>query len=938
MGPPAAEVSQSVKLAGWNFAGCSLEAFQGSVLSETFGSLPQLIALQELPRAKPGWTWREEGKIGFWSFQHVDAWRGTGIAFHVEHWVVLRKLHSSCGTWFRVRHTGTMAEMWVGSMYIAPHEPMVAHQTLVREHLERLPATTHPVLSFGDANAAIKWKGCPPVPLGEGGKGTMFVDVGMEFGYTLVPPGEEQRDQPTSRPRNKGVRGNQIDFCLAKNARTQHMRIVTDSCYAVGTDHDAITVEVDVAVRVVHRRRLRAGCRVLKGSLPPTSYVDHQTLKDLAASNTCPPSTKAYKDSPATKTLFSMARHSRSSQDWIRALRSRQADRSHWKEQLVAASQGDWRSFRSFKPKVGGWQTHFAEAVAPADPHKIVHDHYSQVFSGGEVPDVDSLPPPPASPDFTEDELLASLGKGKRGKSVGVDGVSLELLQGLCQQSEGRRALLHWFNRLLHGETMPEDWLMSLMVLLPKKDQPQEPKDTRPISMGSATEKLFSRMVLERCKHTLGNGAAWQCSGPHKQSTDYLYVAHRLFETEREWAKGLAVVKLDIARAFDSVSRSKLFERLRARLGWTEECRVWGRLLSGTGCQLQSPWGQSVFSTTRGIRQGAVESLLLFCCVMQWVFESVMSAHSWRLFPSSYPDMQTSQSAYMDDIYLWDGSSSSLQLKLEQLQPALLEWGLRLNIDKCALYLSPKHCGPNGIVLEGKKLSAQSHMHIMGIAFKVGANVTELLSPIWEKGKRKFWSLKHLLCSSAPLKDRLRLFQKVVGGAMLWCVCAFSPESQALETLNRIMYQLVIYMLRLKKGKFEEWVDFRKRGVRHARQVVSLHLKDRWSTQWLARYWNYAGHVARGLLNTPAPSSAILCYHRSVHWWERQQEDPLGMRHSNRFFSKLYPLERSLDTAAGGEWRFVAMDRREWRSKLPNWTERMDVPWTSGSQDALMMY
>ena len=43
--------------------------------------------------------------------------------------------------------------------------------------------------------------------------------------------------------------------------------------------------------------------------------------------------------------------------------------------------------------------------------------------------------------------------------------------------------------------------------------------------------------------------------------------------------KGLALVKLDIARAFDSVFGSKLYSNLRSKLGWTEECRTWGKLL-----------------------------------------------------------------------------------------------------------------------------------------------------------------------------------------------------------------------------------------------------------------------------------------------------------------------------------------------------------------------
>ena len=67
------------------------------------------------PKTQPGWTWREEGKMGLWSFQQEDSWRGTGIAFHVDKWVVMRKLHTPCGAWFRLRNLLWMLEIWVGS-------------------------------------------------------------------------------------------------------------------------------------------------------------------------------------------------------------------------------------------------------------------------------------------------------------------------------------------------------------------------------------------------------------------------------------------------------------------------------------------------------------------------------------------------------------------------------------------------------------------------------------------------------------------------------------------------------------------------------------------------------------------------------------------------------------------------------------------------------
>ena len=61
-----------------------------------------------------------------------------------------------------------------------------------------------------------------------------------------------------------------------------------------------------------------------------------------------------------------------------------------------------------------------------------------------------------------------ALTKGNRNKSVGMDGVSHKLLVEICRREEGRKGLLSWFNGILQGDPMPEEWSSVVMILLPK--------------------------------------------------------------------------------------------------------------------------------------------------------------------------------------------------------------------------------------------------------------------------------------------------------------------------------------------------------------------------------------------------------------------------------------------------------------------------------------
>ena len=542
---------------------------------------------------------------------------------------------------------------------------------------------------------------------------------------------------------------------------------------------------------------------------------------------------------------------------------------------------------------------------------------------------------PAHSPDINPQELERALAKGKSGKSVGIDGVSLELLRAIVEQEEGIVQLTTWFSSILHSGILPSDWSSTLMVLLPKLRLPKEVKDTRPIAIGCAAEKLFCRIVLERCKDKCQVIKPWQCSAPGRQSCDYIHAIHRLLESEREWQKGLAIVKIDFKRAFDSVDRHKLLGRLFAKLGDCEEYRVWEQLMMNTACTLRTSWDQTTFPTRRGIRQGAIESPFFFGILVEWVLEEVAVNYKWADGVNTYRDLLVSQAAYMDDILIWNGDSTTLQERLLHLQAGFREWGLSINVAKCSLYTSPKHKGPARIVVEGVELVAKDSINVMGIEFKVGANVRELMLPLWQKSKAKFFSIRHLLRPGTSLKHRLRVLDRVVGGSALWAVAALTPETSALQAINQLQFQCVIWLLGLRKGTTEDWVTFKQRSMRQARQVVCLHSSGRWSSAWLSRFWGYMGHVARNYRSNNPTCAGFLNAFRDCEWWEKEQQRVGGMRHSGRFFPKLVQLDRAMNAVVGHPWREGAQNRQLWKDLAPSWIHQSDVPWCSGEQFAI---
>ena len=77
------------------------------------------------------------------------------------------------------------------------------------------------------------------------------------------------------------------------------------------------------------------------------------------------------------------------------------------------------------------------------------------------------------------------------GCSVGIYGVSMELIKELVKDETGKQAMVDWYSSILHSGELPAQWQDVLLVLLPKKDSPSEPKHTRGIAMGCTAEKIF---------------------------------------------------------------------------------------------------------------------------------------------------------------------------------------------------------------------------------------------------------------------------------------------------------------------------------------------------------------------------------------------------------------------------------------------------------------
>ena len=515
----------------------------------------------------------------------------------------------------------------------------------------------------------------------------------------------------------------------------------------VGSDHEAIVQQIQVTEGKgkFSRRPNTRPKRVCKDFVLP-DMIDQQALNQLARECTKPYEGIAYRDSDDTKALFRAARNTKAPEDWKRALHARDHARKLWRqEHIEAATKGNWQAYREVvREGTRGWEDHFATTLIEQgqDPHHVVHSHFEKIYQGNQLTEFPFEHTPP-SPDFTAEELEWAINQGKGGKSTGGDGVPHELLVAISKEEGGLEKIPAWFNRLLHGEEpIPSSWANAVMVILPKCAQPETPKHLRPICLGSASSKVYARMLLQRSKASLRYSGPFQNMGEGRQTVDYIWVISRLMTLEREWKYGLYFLKLDIAKAFDTVHREKMLQRLATKMGNCEELRSWWEMFSRTEASLDTVWGSTTVPMASGIRQGSVESPLLFAAVMDWVVQDVAAKHRWQPHGDVYQGLGFAESAFVDDCILWNGKKHVLERRTSQLLEELRLWGLHVNPEKCQAYASPyvQDRGDGLIRVGDYRLRLDDKLDVMSIPFRVGITAKEALQAVFHKVKGKFWS------------------------------------------------------------------------------------------------------------------------------------------------------------------------------------------------------
>lgn len=256
-------------------------------------------------------------------------------------------------------------------------------------------------------------------------------------------------------------------------------------------------------------------------------------------------------------------------------------------------------------------------------------------------------------------------------------------------------AVLHFFT----GSQIPRGIAATLIVLVPKKNNPSRWADFRPISLCNVMNKIITKILASRLAPLLPMITVPNQSGFIKGRllSDNVLLAKEMFH---EIWKGVTspnmVLKLDMEKAYDRVQWPFLLKVLR-KMGFSDK---WLTLIENciSPCWFSvlingSPAG--FFKSSRGLRQGDPISSSLFILAADYLsrlLDHLILGRKEMMYRTARYTMGISHLAYADDIIIFSQAQSSSISKLTECLEHYMEVsGQKVNVGKSCFYLDKKN-------------------------------------------------------------------------------------------------------------------------------------------------------------------------------------------------------------------------------------------------------
>ncbi len=340
--------------------------------------------------------------------------------------------------------------------------------------------------------------------------------------------------------------------------------------------------------------------------------------------------------------------------------------------------------------------------------------------------------------------MLAALKRLKRRKAAGIDGLRAEFLTDAA--AELAAPLSSTFTSIFLGSFPHPLNCQIVHPIFKNKGDPLDPNNYRCLSVGPVLSKLYA-MILDSRITQWAEGhqvrSPFQAGfRPGHRTVDHIFTLKTLIDQARFHKRRLYCCFVDFKKAFDSVPRHLLWQRLA-------EAGIHGHMLSAlqslydrVTARVQCPAGLTdPFPCDIGVKQGCPLSPLLFGLYIDRIAPLLSAADPTA---PALAGLAVACLLYADDLALLSTTPEGLQRQLDALHSFCLSSHLDVNLTKTdiVVFNSPASAArPHTWTFGTAPVKISPSYCYLGITFHCHSGICRAPADLLAAGRRALFSL-----------------------------------------------------------------------------------------------------------------------------------------------------------------------------------------------------
>ena len=381
----------------------------------------------------------------------------------------------------------------------------------------------------------------------------------------------------------------------------------------------------------------------------------------------------------------------------------------------------------------------------------------------------------------------------KSYKSFGHDRVPGEALKNNLTI----QFLAAFFDLCLEKSLSPLEWRKSIIIPIPKSNNCIETNNLRGISLVSVVYKVYCSILNHRLTEwlQLTNSLNEVQSGfrPGRSCMDNIFTLTNVIHSKLLDGKECFVAFIDLRKAFDSVDRRLLWQKLLGIGISGKMTSILRNLYEETSCCIKIDNDKSdFFPVNQGVRQGCILSPLLFNLFIDDLCNDLQSDLGIQLGEFLFNCL-----LYADDLALMADNEKALQILLQRVGDWCNKNLLNINNQKSAIVHFRNKKAPIcnfQFSMNGKPIRIQNEYKYLGVVIDEHLDFEKMGNVNLEKAKRAFNTIKQEWYRNGEMSPVI--FKKVIS------TCIFPIFDYGCPQWSMFVMRLTKEALNLKIARF----------------------------------------------------------------------------------------------------------------------------------------